>query len=366
MRDPMPFHFMHWAKSWVGKLPYCLGASGVPSPAEGELLLPPPEAPTENYFGERPLRAAIASAHGVDLDHVLVSEGASLANYTALSVLAGPDDRILVESPTYAILEQIPRFHRAEVVRFPRRPEDGWLPRLEEIRAAADAPGRPAAAVVLTRLHNPSGADLDRGFLDGLAAFAAERRIPVLLDEVYLDFVAGAVPGHTLSPWFVSTGSLTKAYGYGGLRVGWVIGAAELLRPIREFSFYLAVDGSFESQTRGARVVEHRDVVLARSRAIAERGRRIVEEWVRGRGDVSWTPPAGGITAMLRFERLTSTRELAERLRAAHGVNLAEGEFFGMPGWGRISFGREEAVLREALRRLGSALDEAAGGARTA
>lgn len=357
---------MHWAKTWVGKLPYCLGESGVRPPPPEEFSLAGVRAGTENYFGDPELRKAIARVHHAGIEQVLVSEGTSLANYTALSVLAGPEDRILVEFPTYPVLEEIPRFHGAEVQRIARRPEQGWQPQLEEIARLVDSPGKRVAAVVLTRLHNPSGVDLAPQFLSDLAALAEARDFVVLFDEVYLDFLPDALPAHRLSPRFVTTGSLTKAYGFGGLRVGWVVGAQRWLRPMQELSFYLQVNGSYVAQAEGIRVLEHRDAVLGRSRGIAARGRRIVEQWVGERGDVDWTPPAGGITAMIRLARIANTAGFAAQLRETAGVNVAEGEFFAMPGWIRISFGVEETKLREALRRIGLALDEAGGGVRAA
>jgi DNA-binding transcriptional MocR family regulator len=150
------------------------------------------------------------------------------------------------------------------------------------------------------------------------------------------------------------------------LRIGWVIGAPEVLRPIQEFSFYVQVDGAHGAQRVGARVIAERERLLARSRAIAARGRAIVDEWIGSRGDVSWVAPAGGITGFVRFERMRETSELAARLREREGVNIAEGEYFSHPGWARISFGGEETKVREALRRIGTALDEVAGGVRAA
>jgi len=355
---------MHWAKTWVGKLPYCLGASGIQPASAPESAVPSALTSPANYFGDPDLRRAIARVHGVEVNQVLVSEGTSLANYTALAVLAGPQDRILIEFPTYPVIEEIPRFHGAEVQRLSRRPENGWQPDIGEIRRLVDGPGKRVAAVVLTRLHNPSGVEMEPQFLTDLAELAEAQDFVVLLDEVYLDFLPAATPGHRISSRFLTTGSITKAYGFGGLRVGWVVGAEHWLRPIREFSFYLQVDGSHASQAEGVRVLENRDSILARSRMIAARGHRIVEEWIRGRGDVDWVPPAGGLTAMIRLPRIQDTAAFAAHLRKTAEVNVAEGEFFSMPGWVRISFGVEELPLREALRRIGLALDEAGGGMR--
>ena len=356
---------MHWAKAREGT-PWNLGTSGAPGPGvdeEDALFAPSPGDPAGrstsagDRFGFAPLRRALASAYGVPEEGVLVSDGTSLANYAALTALAGPGDRVLVETPTYAVLAEIPRFHGAVVERIERRPEDSWQPRLDDVRRALARGGPPVRAVVLTRLHNPTGADLPEGFLAELAELAAAHDFHVLLDEVYLDFV-DATPGHRFSPRFLATGSLTKVYGFGGLRIGWVLGHPDALRPVRELSFYLAVNASSPSQAAALRVLERRTVFRDRARTRAAAGRAILEAWLAGRDDVSWIPPAGGLVGFVRLHRVRDTASFATRLLETREVAVAAGEHFGTPGWIRVGFGIDPAPLRESLARLGAALDE--------
>jgi aspartate/methionine/tyrosine aminotransferase len=352
---------MEWAKSHEPS-PYHLGTSGAPGPDAAEVarLFRFDDADaissTGDRFGLPALRAAVARMQGVDEDSVLVSDGTSLANYTALTVLAGPGDRVLVETPTYSILDEIPRFHGALVEPLPRWPEHLWVPRMEEIRRALDAPGPPVRAIVLTRLHNPTGVDLPPPFLEELARCAEQRDFHVMLDEVYLDFI-DARRGHTFSPRFLTTGSLTKVYGFGGLRVGWVIAAPEALRAVRELSFYLAVNAAAPSQHAAVRILAARERHLERTRDIAARGHAILAEWLASRDDVSCVPPAGGLIAFVRLHNVVDTTAFTERLLERDGVALAPGECFGVPGWARFGFGIEEATLREGLARVGRALD---------
>ena len=353
---------MHWAKARESA-PLNLGGSGAPPPplAEAIALLAfdgsVSLSSAGDYYGYPALRAAIAAYQGVTEDSVLVLDGTSLANYTALTALAGPGDRILVETPTYAILAQIPHFHGAVVERLARRPEDRWVPRLEDIQRSLDAPGPKVRAAVLTRLHNPSGAQLPDEFLRELALLAESRDFHVLFDEVYLDFV-DAAPAHRFSPRFLSTSSLTKVYGFGGLRIGWVIADGATLAPVKELSFYLAVNASAPAQLAAIRILAQRELYLSRARALAARGRVIVDEWLARREDVTWIPPAGGLVGFLRLHRVPNTATFAVQLLEKSGVALPAGEHFGLPGWLRIGLGTEEAKLREGLRRLSQALDE--------
>ncbi len=362
LREPAPFRFMHWAKSTVGCFPYCLGASGIPSPDPAEFAPAPSAYSGPNYYGLQSLRAAVATAHGVAPERVLVSGGTSLANYTALTTLATPGARILVEDPTYPVLASIPDFHGATVEPFARRPEDGWLPDVDAIARQARGAVAPVAAIVLTRLHNPSGVDVRPATMAAFAALADELDCLVLWDEVFLDFLPDATPAHQLSDRFLSTGSLTKVYGFGGLRVGWVIGPPDLLRPMKELSLYLEVDGALPAQETGREVLAQRERFRRRAIDVSARGRAVVDEWLATRTDVDWIPPAGGISGFLHLQNVPDTAAFAERLRADHGVNVAEGEYFDQPGWVRICWGRSESLVRGALERVGAALDEAARG----
>lgn len=366
MRSPPPFELMHWAKRSLGPAPYPLGRSGTPSPSSEEFeavvgrgSTPPTWAHCFSSIGDEggvpDLRAAIGNAYGVGPDQVLVSDGTSLANYSALAGLAGPGDRILVEAPTYPALAEIPAFAGANVLGLERRVENGWCPSLDDIEVAAG--NGPLAAVVLSRLHNPSGADLPSEFLEGLATLAERRDFLVMLDEVYLDFLHDAVPGFRFSPRFLCTGSLSKVNGFGGLRIGWILAAPEIIGPLLELSYYLAVNASAPAQSIALQVLATNDHWLARARDRAERHRALITAWIESRPDVHWTPTAGGLNYFLRLDGVDDTKLFADRLLKEHGVALAAGEFFGRAGWVRISVGTREELLVEGLRRVGVALD---------
>lgn len=357
------FEFMHWAKRGLEPAPFPLGGSGTRSPAPGDVALPedvpfPPFGSAGDEGGFPELRRAIAEAHGTDPDHVLVSDGASLANFTAIRAHSRPGRTVLVETPAYAALTTLPTLHGARVRPLHRRDEEGWLPRLDDVRAAAEAGD--LDLVVLSRLHNPSGADLPTTFLDGLAALAEAHDFVVLLDEVYLAFVGGT-PGFHTSARFVSTGSLTKVQGFGGLRLGWILADPERLAPCHELSYWLAVNTSAPSQVLGRAVLARNDHWVRRARELAALGLGVFEEWRATRDDISGPAPAGGLNVFLRLENVADTRGFADRVLAERGVALAPGEHFGAPGWVRISVSAPEMTLREALVRLGAALDDARG-----
>ena len=70
-------------------------------------------------------------------EHVLTTHGAAGANHHVFYSLVEPGDRVVSIAPSYQQLTSIPESFGADVRVLPLRPENGWLPDLEELRALA-------------------------------------------------------------------------------------------------------------------------------------------------------------------------------------------------------------------------------------
>ncbi len=188
------------------------------------MLDPEPDAAVDPAALDVALGAAIAAHCGVPADHVVTAVGSSGANFLALASLLRPGDAVLVEDPGYAPLRG-----RGAAVRgrgdCPAAPVRARLRGRAGGLAAAITPR--TRLVVLTRPHNPTGAVIDGPTLEAIAEIAERARVHVLVDEVYLDTLGGASvsPAALVSERFISTSSLTKAYGLAGVRCGWALAA---------------------------------------------------------------------------------------------------------------------------------------------
>ena len=197
--------------------------------------------------GYEPLLEDIGNRYGVGTDTVSVATGASGANFLVCGALLKAGDQVLVERPAYDPLLGVPRFLGAEVRRFDRVFEEGFGIEPERVAAALTPRTR---LIFMTNPHNPTGALTPPETLLQIGELADKVGAKVLVDEVYLDSIHGKAlkPAATLTPTFISTSSLTKAYGLSGLRAGWALsepGLAEKIRRVRD-----VVDGvgSFPSE----------------------------------------------------------------------------------------------------------------------
>jgi aspartate/methionine/tyrosine aminotransferase len=316
---------MEWAKAMSRKpLPIQLGFSGASHP-RGEAL-------REWGAGHPGLERRIAEKYGVSQDQIYLVGGTSLANFVAISAFCDPGETVAVESPRYAPLAEVPRSLGARVVDIPHRPDRPFGPIPDT-----------AVLAVVSSPHNPTGRLLQEPDWAALSRFADGGGV-VLVDEVYRDLqdapgpVAAARHGR-----FLTTGSFTKTYGLGALRLGWILGAPELLAQMRRVDNLVSV----QCATPSLIALEK---IWPRLPALREKTRRPIVKNVatlRASG-LEFVEPEAGLTA---FVKVGDGDRVAEALEKA-GVGVARGSFFNAPEYVRVFLGLDPALFRRGIKAL--------------
>jgi aspartate/methionine/tyrosine aminotransferase len=363
MRAPPPFRYMRWAKELRAGARYHLGASGLPPPPPELLPLGALDTDLAQHGGDAPpaAREALAARLGVTPERLAITLGTSHALYLACAVLLAPGDRCLVEEPAYEVLATLPTLFGAQVARFARRLDKGYRPGID--LAARIRSERPRL-VVLSNPHNPSGALLSLDELEPLAAATREVGAQLIVDEVYLEYLADA-PARSarhLGDHVVACASFTKAFGLGSVRFGWLVASQAIVEAALAFNDYIAVLYPNPCAWVGIAALERIDALQRRALAIREANLPIVRQFVRARAELSWHEPEAGIIAFLRIEGLADTGPFCERLLREQDTLLVPGGFFDAPAHVRLGFGIDQAPLREGLRRIGRALDARSAG----
>lgn len=313
-----------------------------------------------NDDGWPPLVDAIAARYRVDTSRVATAAGASGANFLALAALVRPGDDVLFEWPGYDPQMGAARLLGARVRTFARGWPERFALRAENVAAALTDGTR---AIVVTNLHNPSGAYADPQALERVGALARDVGAKVLVDEVYLDAVDGvdATPAATRDDVFVSTNSLTKSYGLAGLRVGWILADPETIeRALRARDVVDGV-GSIPSEILGTLAFQRLDALLARARAVLAPGARLFADFMRSRPELDWVEPVGGAVAFPRLKRADDAEPFVERAARDFGVGVTPGRYFGEPAHFRVAVAGARATLEAGLEALGRALDAGVG-----
>jgi len=309
-----------------------------------------------NPAGDVDLVEMLSQAYRVEKDRIMVTNGAGEANAHIAMVSVEKGDEVLAERPVYQSLIEVPRFLGARVVHFERRLAEGFGIDLEKFKTKLT---RRCRLVILTNLHNPSCAKLDEGTLRGVAELAADAGATVLSDEVYLDCAhPGAPPTMaSLGENCLSTNSLSKAYGAGGFRLGWAIGAPGLVKALKRLRDHTSIAPNRLGEEAAKSLFRRREEVLARTRYITRRNTSAMDQWVSTRKDVLWFKPTAGTICFPKILKKTSTIHVAQRCFAEESLLVCPGEFFGAAGHFRIGLGGVPELFMPALEALGRVLD---------
>ncbi len=311
--------------------------------------------------GYEPLLEAIATRYGVTPDQVSVATGTSGANFLVCGALLRPGDEVLVERPAYDPLLGIPRFLGAHVRRFDRTFEAGFGVDPDRVAAALTPRTR---LIFLTNLHNPTGAFTSPETLAAVGEAAERVGALVLVDEVYLESVHGRdlAWAATLSPTFISTASLTKAYGLSGLRAGWALASPELTGKIRRVRDVVDGNGSFPSELLATLAFRNLPALRQRAGEILQPNFARLNAFMRSRPELAWVPPAGGSVGFPLIRGVEDATAFVTTLRERYETGVVPGRFFEAPAHFRIALGGKPEVLEKGLERLGEALDREVGG----
>ncbi|HZR22829.1 MAG TPA: pyridoxal phosphate-dependent aminotransferase [Vicinamibacterales bacterium] len=312
-------------------------------------------------YGYAPLLEAIGRRYRVASNRVLtLSGGTSFANYVAVAAALDGAPRgadVLVERPTYEPLWRIPRALGYRVKRFDRVFADAFAIDLERFANAITPRTRLA---IVSNLHNPSGARIPMPTLRKMAAALARVGARLLVDEVYLECLFGARPQSCVhaGPNVVTTNSLTKAYGLDGLRAGWILGPAALIRRAGEINDYMTNNGVAPGEQLSLAAFRHHRAVDRRAHGILDRNldrvRRYFEHEPRFRVYI----PEGGNVMFPRLPASIDGDRFASRLITRYSTLVVPGRFFESPQHVRISFGCAPAKLDRGLMNLSRALDD--------
>lgn len=304
------------------------------------------------------LRAAIAerfTARGVPTapEQVLVSNGAMHGFDLLLQLLVGPGDRVMTELPTYPGAIDGVRRAGARTISVPMAAGGGWD--VATMRATLRQTA-PRLAYLIPDFHNPTGALVDDDARREVLRAARQTGTTVVVDEsfVELGFCAGLRSAAAIDPSVIVVGSLSKPI-WGGLRIGWVRGTAELVRRLAALRASIDMGGAVLDQLVAAQIVPRLHELMPERVATLRERRDVLAAALRDQlPEWSFALPQGGISLWAELDAPLSTSLTMHAAPA--GVIVVPGSRFGVDGtlerFLRVPFSLPAEQLRTAVQRL--------------
>ena len=355
-RQVMGSSYMNWAKT-RSAAKFNLATSGLGNLKLRDLRVSLDDLEiTDGGYGYQPLIQSIATRYRVAPECVVTAAGTSFANHLAMAALIKPGDEVLFEQPAYEPMLAAAGYFGADLKRFQRKFENDFRVVPEELTALVS---RNTRLIVLTNLHNPSGALIDDATLKQIGEIARSAGALVLIDEVYMETLFEESPRTSfhLGNEFVVTSSLTKAFGLSGLRCGWIFAAADIAERMRLLNDIFASTAVHSGERLSVIAMQQLAEIGAHAQQLLDRNRKLLNEFLDTRDDLEVVRPEFG-TVMFPRVRDGSSEPLCRHLREKYETSVVPGSFFEMPAHFRIGIAGDTDVLEEGLKRLGSALDD--------
>jgi aspartate aminotransferase len=309
------------------------------------------------------LREAIAKhvgeTRGVPIapEEVVITPGAKPIMFFTILALVAPGDEVIYPNPGFPIYESVINFVGGVPVPIPLREETGFGFDLGLFERKVSTRTR---LIIVNSPQNPTGGVLDRGQLERIGAIAAGRRIPVLADEIYRQFLYEGefvsilgLPG--MRDLTILLDGFSKSYAMTGWRLGYGVMPVPLAEQVSRLMVNSASCTASFVQMAGIAALQGDQAPVARMVAEFKRRRDLIVAGLNGLPGVRCARPRG---AFYVFPNITGTgrpaSEVAERLLSEAGVATLAGTAFGQYGEGylRLSYANSEANLRAALERM--------------
>ncbi|MCP2350872.1 PLP-dependent aminotransferase family protein [Nonomuraea roseoviolacea] len=302
-------------------------------------------------------------------EQILVTTGSQHALHLAMSLLAGPGDPVLVESPTYTHAIDVARQRGARLVPVGISHE-GWQ---ADLVGCALRQSAARVAYLMPDFQNPTGALMDDATRAAVAGAARRADTMILIDETWAELdLDGGDGSHAPMAAFdndnrmITIGSASKLW-WGGLRIGWLRAGTALIRRLAVRRAAVDIASPVLEQLAVARLFDRLEETRAERLRGLRASRATLVAALRERLPAwQFAVPRGGGALWVRHDS-GSAVSLCEAA-ATRGVRLAAGTWFGLEGtlegYLRVPYTLPPAVLEEAVKRIAVAREHgpAAGG----
>jgi aspartate/methionine/tyrosine aminotransferase len=295
--------------------------------------------------GDDRLRELIADEYkNLGAEDVQLCCGGSEAIFLLMHSELNPGDRIVAETPLYQTLFQVAEDHGVAVDWLELKESEDYVPDPEHL--ADMLRKRPAKMVVINHPHSPTGSILGAPLLSEIVDVCGRNGALLVSDEVYwgaFQNPGDAVPhAADLAENVVTIGDMTKPYGLGGLRIGWLASRRhDILEAASTLKDYTTMCAPAPSELLSIIALEHKEKILARNVKIAAENISLFDRVIKDSGGkLSWVRPRGGYTGFVSLNIPGMTgRDLALALIKEKDVLILPGDVFGDEGKFRLGVG---------------------------
>ena len=303
--------------------------------------------------GQKELRQLIAEMYQVDAQRIVITNGSQEALYLFYRSFLSARDHVITFIPGWQQSWEVPAHIGCDVTKIHLNRDDNYQIDMDTI---IDNLKPNTKLIILTSPNNPLGTVVKQQDLQALARLCHERGIFLLNDEEYLTNYADSIVH--LEGQTAAVSSLSKIYGYPGLRVGWFIGDESLVNDMVNYKRYTTVTNSSLCEYLAIEVLKTYQAHIHSYHALIKQGENILKKFLCQWPQLHLINPQNTPFAYIDVPKTWNSADFCRQLLDEYKVLLMPAEVFGSSNAFRISFGRPEGILKEGLNRLAKLLKD--------
>jgi aspartate aminotransferase len=298
-------------------------------------------------------------------ERVVVSAGGKQAIFHAILATVSPGEEVIVPAPWWVSYPEIVRFAGGEVVPLITHAKNGFRFTPGDLEALI---GPRTSWLLLNSPGNPTGAVYPAQMLAGIGEVLRRHpRVMVMSDDIYapLSYTGAqhatlAVVCPDLADRVLTVSGVSKSHAMTGFRIGVATGPEWLIKAMTKLQSHSSGNPASISQAAAVAAFEGPQAFLLDWRESFRARRDLTVAGINAVPGLSTPVPDGAFYCMVdaapHMVRFGDDTALAMHL-LEHGVAIVPASAFGGRDGFRISFATGEDTLREAIRRIASALE---------
>lgn len=287
------------------------------------------------FQSARELVTKIATYEGVQPMQVLMGAGSSPLLVAAALYFSKDGGTIVTGDPSYEDLPEKAQQFKATIIKVPLT-ADYKL----DLQAMEQAITADTKLVYICNPNNPTATALDTAELKAFCE-RVSARVPVFVDEAYIDYLddpkgASMMEAVRKGQNVIIARTFSKLYGFAGLRVGYAVGPATIIRAMTQYSNAFMCLSHTSLQAANACYNDTEYLNDARAKTMASK--KFLYEVLEKEG-YTWIPSAANFVMFpVKMEAPKFGMEMMKR-----GVSIRTWRFAGKD-WCRISLGTMEEM----------------------
>jgi len=302
--------------------------------------------------------------YGLDYDpasETLITTGVSEALDIAIRAVVNPGEEVIVVQPSYVAYVPSVILAGGKPVIVSTHREDDFSLTAEALKPAITSKTK---AIVLNFPNNPTGAIMEQEGMEDIADLVVENDLFVISDEVYecLTYEGSHVPFSSLEGMkdrTVMLNGFSKAYAMTGLRLGFAMGAPDIIHSMMMIHQYSMLCAPITAQIGAIEALRNGKREMERMVREYDRRRHFIVKGFNSIGLECFNPKGAFYAFPYVGDTGLSSSDFAECLLNEKKVVTIPGEVFGEAGEGflRCAYAASLDDLRKAVERMGDFVD---------